>query len=113
MSEDLGTLDTFPKLLLHHARERGDRPAIREKDLGIWQSWTWSEVRDEVEWLACGLAQAGLARGQHLAVIGANRPRLYWALSAAQALGAIPVPFYEDAPSGEMTYVFQDAGIGF
>jgi len=109
----IGVERTFPRLLLRHARERGDRPAIREKDLGIWQSWTWSEFRNEVEWLACGLAQAGLQRGQHLAVIGANRPRLYWALNAAQALGAIPVPFYEDAPAGEMTYVFQNAEIGF
>ncbi|APV51227.1 long-chain fatty acid--CoA ligase [Betaproteobacteria bacterium GR16-43] len=104
---------TFPHLLLLHARERGAKPAIREKDLGIWQSWTWAEVRAEVEALACGLSQAGLKRGQHLAVIGANRPRLYWALIAAQSLGAIPVPFYEDAVAGEMTYVFQNAEIAF
>jgi long-chain acyl-CoA synthetase len=105
--------DTFPKLLLHHARTLHDAAAIREKDLGIWQAWTWGQVRDEIEWLAGGLAQAGLKRGDHLAVIGANRPRLYWALTAAQALGAIPVPFYEDAPAAEMTYVFQNAEIGF
>jgi len=105
--------DTFPKLLLCHARERGDRPAIREKDLGIWQAWSWREVRDEVEWLACGLAEAGLQRGQHVAVIGSNRPRLYWTLIAAQSLGAIPVPFYEDAVAQEMIYVFQDAEIAF
>jgi long-chain acyl-CoA synthetase len=106
-------IDTFPKLLLHHARTRGDHPAIREKDLGIWQSWTWGEVRQEVEWLALGLARAGLARGDHIAVIGANRPRLYWTLIAAQALGAIPVPFYEDAVAQEMVFVFQNAEIGF
>jgi long-chain acyl-CoA synthetase len=106
-----GTSDTFPKLLLEHARLRGGKPAIREKALGIWQGWTWSQVRDEVEWLACGLAQAGLARGAHVAVIGANRPRLYWTLTAAQALGAIPVPFYEDAVAQEMVYVFQNAEI--
>jgi len=108
-----GTLDTFPKLLLRHAEAIGSRPAIREKDLGIWQAWTWREMRDEVEWLACGLAQAGLARGAHIAVIGSNRPRLYWTLCAAQALGAIPVPFYEDAVAQEMVYVFQDAEIAF
>jgi long-chain acyl-CoA synthetase len=113
MTPQSGTPDTFPKLLLHHARVRGQRPAIREKALGIWQSWTWGGVRDEVEWLACGLAQAGLKRGDHIAVIGANRPRLYWTLTAAQALGAIPVPFYEDAPAPEMVYVFQNAEIGF
>ncbi len=113
MSVQPGTPDTFPKLLLRHAQVRGDRPAIREKDLGIWQSWTWGEVRDEVHWLACGLSQAGLARGAHIAVIGANRPRLYWTLTAAQALGAIPVPFYEDAVAQEMVYVFQDAEIAY
>jgi long-chain acyl-CoA synthetase len=110
--QDAGA-DTFPKLLLRHARERGARPAIREKDLGIWQTWTWREMRDEVEWLACGLAQAGVKRGDHVAVIGSNRPRLYWATTAAQALGAIPVPFYEDAVAQEMTYVFQDAQIAY
>ena len=108
-----GTLDTFPKLLLHHARVRGERPAIREKDLGIWQTWTWRTVEQEVRALACGLAAAGLCRGRHLAVIGANRPRLYCALTAAQSLGAIPVPFYEDAPAQEMIYVFQNAEIEF
>ena len=112
MTPQTGT-DTFPKLLLHHARTLGDHPAIREKDLGIWQSWTWAEVRREVEWLALGLARAGLKRGDHIAVIGANRPRLYWTLTAAQALGAIPVPFYEDAVAQEMVYVFQNAEIGF
>ena len=113
MTVQAGTPDTFPKLLLHHARERGDRPAIREKDLGIWQAWTWSAMKEEVEWLAAGLAAAGLARGDHIAVIGANRPRLYWTLIAAQSLGAIPVPFYEDAPAAEMVYVFRDAEIAF
>ncbi len=113
MPQESGTPDTFPKLLLQHARDRAPQPAIREKALGIWQSWTWGEMRDEIEALACGLAAAGLAPGAHIAVIGANRPRLYWTLAAAQALGAIPVPFYEDAVAGEMVYVFQDAEIEF
>jgi long-chain acyl-CoA synthetase len=113
MQVEIGTPDTFPKLLLQHARERGDRPAIREKAFGIWQSWSWAGVRGEIEALACGLAQAGLRRGDHIAVIGANRPRLYWTLTAAQSLGAIPVPFYEDAVAQEMVYVFQNAEIAF
>jgi long-chain acyl-CoA synthetase len=113
LSAETAKADTFPKLLLHHASVRGDRPSIREKNLGIWQAYSWRTVKDEVEWLACGLAQAGLTRGAHLAVIGANRPRLYWGLCAAQALGAIPVPFYEDAVAQEMVYVFQDAEIAF
>ena len=111
--ENNGTPGTFPKLLLHHAHARGAQPAIREKAYGIWQAWTWAETRDEVMALAAALAKAGLARGAHIAVIGANRPRLYWTLIAAQCLGAIPVPFYEDAIASEMVYVFQDAEIAF
>ena len=59
-----GTGDSFPKLLLKNAAERGERMAMREKDLGIWQSWTWREAKAEVEALALGLAALGLARGQ-------------------------------------------------
>ncbi|HEY4370743.1 MAG TPA: AMP-binding protein [Burkholderiales bacterium] len=103
--------DTFPQLLLHHAAVRGERPAIREKDLGIWQTWTWSQVAAEVRALACGLAAQGVKRGDHVAVIGENRPRIYWAITAAQCLGAIPVPLYQDAVAAEMVYVFQDASI--
>ena len=68
--------DTFPKLLLEHARLRPERPANREKDYGIWQSWSWAEVAAEVEALACGLAAMGFHRGDKLAIIGDNRPRL-------------------------------------
>jgi len=113
MATAAAVADTFPKLLLAHAGERGDRPAIREKDLGIWQSWTWGQVAAEVRLLAAGLAARGFAPGMHLAVIGDNRPRLYWAQLATQALGGIPVPFYQDAPAPEMVYVFQNAEIEF
>ena len=113
MTAQAGTPDTFPKLLLEHARARGGDPAIREKDLGIWQTWTWGQMRDEIEALAGGLAKAGLARGAHIAVIGANRPRLYWTLTAAQALGAIPVPFYEDAVAGECVFPINNAEVRF
>ncbi|MBA3031549.1 MAG: AMP-binding protein [Gammaproteobacteria bacterium] len=104
-------LDTFPRLLLAHARTRPDRPAIREKDLGIWQRWTWAEAAQEVRGMACGLAELGFKRGDRLAIIGDNRPRLYWAMCAAQMLGGIPVPMYQDAVAQEMTFVLQDAGI--
>src|SRR5436305_8971080 len=102
---------TFPRLLMQHAAERGDHPATREKDLGIWQTWTWAEVADEVRALACGLAAQGFRRGMHLAIIGDNRPRLYWAMIAADALGGIPVPMYQDAPAAEFVYVLNDAAI--
>ena len=106
-------LDTFPRLLLEHARVRGDRPATREKDLGIWQTWTWSQVAENVRALACGLAAQGFGRGMHLAIIGDNRPRLYWSMTAAQALGGVPVPMYQDAPAAEFVYVLNDAEIAY
>ncbi|GAB1577141.1 AMP-dependent synthetase/ligase [Bordetella petrii] len=105
------TPGTFPGLLLEHARVRGTRPAIREKDLGIWQTLTWAEVASHVRQAAHGLAALGIAPGMHVAVIGENRPRLYIAMMATQALGAIPVPLYQDAVAQEMVYVLQDAGI--
>jgi len=111
MSIDIGTHDTFPKLLRHHALTRGARPAIREKDLGIWQTWTWKQFADEARALACGLAEQGFKRGDHLAIVGDNRPRLYAAMCAAQALGGIPVPLYQDAVATEMAFPIQNAEI--
>src|SRR5499425_3798564 len=102
---------TFPRLLLQHAQARLNAPATREKDLGIWQTWTWSQVASEVRALACGLAAQGFRRGMHLAIIGDNRPRLYWSMIAAQALGGVPVPMYQDAPAAEFAFVLNDAEI--
>jgi long-chain acyl-CoA synthetase len=111
MDLDIGKLDTFPKLLAHHAQARGALPAIREKDLGIWQTWTWQRFSDEARALACGLAAQGLQRGDHIAVVGDNRPRIYAAIAAAQCLGAIPVPLYQDAVAAEMAFPIQNAEI--
>src|SRR6201981_2313533 len=108
MEEKLGT---FPRLLLHHAHVRPNHPATREKDLGIWQTWTWAQLADEVRALACGLAAQGFKRGMHLAIIGDNRPRLYWSMLAADALGGVPVPMYQDAPAAEFAHWLNDAGI--
>ena len=112
MSET-GTADTFPRLLQWHARQRPDATAIREKDLGIWQSWTWAEALREVQQIAAGLHQAGFQRGEHLAIIGENRPRLYFTMIATQCLGGIPVPLYQDAVAAEMAFVFDNAEIRF
>jgi long-chain acyl-CoA synthetase len=103
---------TFPALLMHHARVRGDRPAIREKDLGIWQTLSWAQVAADVRRLAGAFASLGVAAGEHVAVVGENRPRLYMAMMAAQCLGAIPVPLYQDAVAEEMAYVLRDAEVG-
>jgi len=103
--------DTFPKLLIRNAAALGMRPAIRHKDLGIWQAWTWAQVLDEVRAFSLGLATLGLERGDTLAIIGNNRPRLYWAMAAAQALGAVPVPIYSDSVAEEMAYVLEHAEV--
>ena len=104
-------LRTVPELLLHHASVRGDSTAMREKEYGIWQTWTWSEMKDEILDFAAGLASIGFKRGDKLGIIGANRPQLYWGMCAAQCLGGIPVPLYKDMVAEELQYVLEHAGV--
>jgi long-chain acyl-CoA synthetase len=109
----LDGLHTFPRLLFNHARIRPDAPAMREKYLGIWQTWSWADVAERVSALACGLAALGFKRGDNLAIVGDNRPHLYMMMTAAQCLGGVPVPLYQDAVASEMLFVLEDAGIRF
>jgi len=109
-SVDLG-LDTLPKLLIHNAGAIGGRSAMRHKDLGIWQAWTWAQMLEEVRAFSIGLAERGLKRGDKFTIIGSNRPRLYWAMCAGQALGAVPVPVYADAVADEMAFVLAHAEV--
>ncbi|MDT9000344.1 AMP-binding protein [Paucibacter sp. APW11] len=104
---------TFPRLLLEHAAQRPDAPALREKEYGIWQTLSWSQLAVLVRELAHGLAQAGLQRGQHLVVVGENRPRLSACMLAAQSLGAIPVPLYQDAVAAEFVFPMNNAEVAF
>jgi long-chain acyl-CoA synthetase len=104
---------TFPRLLLAHAQQQPDAPAVREKDLGIWQSWRWADVAREVREFACGLASLGFKAGDNLAIVGANRPHLYMAVIAAQSLRGVPVPLYQDAVAGEMVFMLEDAAVEF
>ena len=103
--------DTFPKLLLRNAKAFGAHPAYRFKDLGIWQTWTWPQVRDQVRDFAIALHALGLRRGDRIAIVGSNRPRLYWTFLAAQSLGAIPVPVYSDSVADELAYVLDHAEV--
>src|SRR5664279_5233576 len=82
---------------------------MRQKDLGIWQTWTWAEMLDIVRAYAVGLHRLGLKRGETIAIVGANRPKLYWSVMAAQMLGAIPVPVYADAVAEELSFVLAHA----
>ncbi len=111
MTATAGDDDTFPKLLERNARVRPGRTAFRHKDLGIWQSWTWAEVHEIVRAFALGLHALGLRRGAKIAIVGYNRPRLYWSMAAAQWLGAVPVPVYADSVAEEMAYVLAHAEV--
>ena len=104
---------TFPQLLLKHAAERPNAPAMREKEYGIWQAHSWTHMAVLVEHIACGLHLAGLQRAEHIVVIGANRPRLYATMLAAQSLGAIPVPLYQDAVGAEYVFPISNAEVRF
>ncbi|MBI3196501.1 MAG: AMP-binding protein, partial [Rhodospirillales bacterium] len=105
--------DTFPKLLAERARTGADRPAYREKEYGIWQTYTWGHVATQVRLLAAGLADLGFRRGDRLIVVGDNRPRLYWSMCAAQSLGGVPVPVYQDSVADELAYVVDHGGARF
>src|SRR5262249_58126946 len=89
------------------------RRACRHKNRGIWQVWTGRQVREETRALALGLSRLGLKRGDTIAIIGSNRPRLYWSITAAQMLGAVPVPVYADAVADELAYVVDHADVRF
>ncbi len=108
----MADLTTLPRLLQRNARDFADRPAIREKDRGIWQSWTWREYHDQVRDLALGLASLGLKRGDRLSVIGDNRPRLYAAQLAVQCLGGVSVAVYQDSIAKELAFVWNHAEVG-
>ena len=103
--------DTFPKLMRMHAATRPNRPSFRHKDRGIWQTWTWREVYANVRAIAQGLKKLGIGEGDKVAIVGANRPMLYWTLAAAQMLRAVPVPVYADAIADELAFVIENADV--
>ncbi|SCY77044.1 AMP-binding protein [Paracoccus tibetensis] len=108
-----GELHSVPALLARNVARFGARPAYREKEFGIWQSWTWAEAAEEIRALALGLLGLGLKPGEHVAIIGRNRPAHYWGMIAAQMCGAVPVPLYQDAVAEEMAYVLGHCGARF
>jgi long-chain acyl-CoA synthetase len=102
-------LDTFPKRLLERVHQHPDKIAIREKAFGIWQEWSWRQMLEEVRALACGLAALGIQRGDKVAIVGDNRPQLYWTMVAVQCIGGVPVPLYQDAVADEIQFVLDHA----
>jgi long-chain acyl-CoA synthetase len=104
---------TFVQLLMQHAAQRPQAPAMREKEYGIWQTLSWADLATMVAELAAGLHQAGLRRDDHMIVIGANRPRLYATMLAVQSLGAVPIPLYQDAAAAECVFPINNAEVTF
>ncbi len=104
---------SIPQLLERNVKRFPDKPAFREKEFGIWQSWTWAEAAAEIEAIAMGLMALGLEKGDHVALIGRNRPMFYWSMVAVQKCGAVPVPLYQDAVAEEMAYVLEHCGARF
>ncbi|MBT0957964.1 AMP-binding protein [Alphaproteobacteria bacterium KMM 3653] len=111
--DPLGGASSIPALLRRNAKLYAGKPAYREKEFGIWQSWTWADAEREIEGLALGLLDMGINEGDHVAVIGRNRPALYWAMVSVQMAGGVPVPLYQDAVAEEMTYVLEHCGARF
>ena len=113
MAQPPASPDTFPKYLLLNAKRFAHRPAMRHKDYGIWQSWSWKDQLEEVRAFSIGLQTIGVRRGEKVAIVGSNRPRLYWSFAAIQAIGAVPVPVYADSVAEEMAYVLDHAEARF
>src|SRR6266850_2629793 len=113
VSNGASSLDTFPKLARANAEHLSRHVAIREKDLGIWQSYTWTQYFERSRRIALGLASLGFARGDKTAIVGDNRPELYWAVAATQALGGVPVPLYQDSIEKELAYIVDHAEARF
>ena len=105
--------DTLPKVLLLNARERGDEVALREKEFGIWQSFTWAQYAERVSNFAHGLVELGLKKGEIVAVLGDNRPEWLIAQLAAQSIGARSLGIYQDSVAVEVRYLMEFSGARF
>lgn len=106
-------LQSVPALFRRNAKSNPSAPAYREKEFGIWQTWTWSDAVAEAESLALGLIDLGIKQGEFVAIIGRNRPSLYISMVGIQMAGAVPVPLYQDAVAEEMAYVLGHCGSRF
>ena len=111
---DLGaSRESMPHYLRYNAKSLGSKPAFREKEYGIWQSWSWAEVEENTDSLALGFLKLGIKEGDFVAIIGRNRPHFYWTMLASHMVGAVPVPLYQDAVAEEMSYVLGHCGARF
>jgi long-chain acyl-CoA synthetase len=113
-NEILAGCDTFPKLLARNAARFGDRKvAMREKEFGIWQEFTWRAYHEHVKYFSLGLVSLGLSPGDKVAIIGDNRPEWVWAEVSAQAAGAVPLGLYQDSTLKEVGYIIDHSDSTF
>jgi long-chain acyl-CoA synthetase len=110
---DATNMVSLPALLRRNAANFGSSAAFREKEFGIWQTWSWSKALNEAESLALGLIELGIQPGDFVAILGRNRPDLYISMVAIQMAGATPVPQYQDSVAEEMEYVLAHCGAKF
>ena len=114
MKEILKTHDTFPKLLARNAEVFGDRKiAMREKEFGIWQEFSWKDYYEHVKYFSLGMVSLGLQAGDKVAIIGDNRPEWVWGEVAAQAAGAVPLGLYQDSTLKEVSYIIDHSDASF
>ncbi|MDR7542895.1 MAG: AMP-binding protein [Armatimonadota bacterium] len=102
--------DTLPKLLRCNAQRYGDRVAFREKEWGIWQEITWRQYLQGAQASAMGLRALGVRRGDVVALVGDNRPELYYLAMGAQAIGAVSCAFYQDSLAEQLAQLVEFAG---
>lgn len=107
---DVQALDTFPKVLAYNARNWSGDVAMREKEFGIWQEFTWKDYNDRVKWMALGMRALGLGQGDVIGIIGENRPEWVWAEVAAHALRGMSVGLYQDSLHEEVAYLITYSG---
>lgn len=107
-------LDTLPKLLREKAMRLGDSTmAMRVKDRGIWQPYTWKDYYEKVKDLCLGMVSLGLERDHKICILGENKPEWFWAELAAQAAGAATVGIFTDCIPNEVKYFVEHSDSTF
>ncbi|WP_017755284.1 AMP-binding protein [Calidifontibacillus oryziterrae] len=104
---------TFPQALLQRAKNEGEKVALREKDFGIWNEYTYANFLEQVKLLALGFKKLGFKRGEKLAIIGDNRPEWIFSELAAQSLGGVSVGIYQESLPAEISYILNDSDATF
>lgn len=96
---------TLPQALRALARKQPGRTAMRMKAYGIWHDITWTQYLENVREVAMGLHALGVKRGDHVAIVGENKPQWLFSAMGVMSLGGIFVGVYTTNPVTECEYV--------